>query len=322
MERTISQEERIRRAEEIYNRRRYEGRNNYYTNIRTNSRVENDISRSIKQKMAKKMIIQMLICVIIYGIIYVIQNSNQLFSQDIIGKAKEILAYDISLDNLYKKASEYFYSIQNNINEESNKAVNEEANNIQDTNQESNLEQNQGEDGLINNQEVNSQNNDEQNVEQQGAIGGSDEILPVQEKTQEEMDIDYVKNNINIIWPLVGTITSRFGARTPTEIVSANHYGIDIAGNIGDTIISAIDGTVVVSTEGESYGKHIKIENGEIITTYAHCSNLLVKEGDTVTQGQKIAEVGETGKATGPHLHFEVRRENRVINPEKILGSM
>lgn len=290
MEKTISQEERIKRAEEIYNRR-YENRNNYYTNSRINSRKENNTSKTIKQRMLKKMVIQMLICVILYGIIYIIQNSNQLFSENIVEKTKEILAYDISFDNLYSKILEYFNNIQNILNDKSD---------IQDDNEDDSVQQNIENENLTTNQE----NNSDMNVEQQEAIGGADEVLPVQEKTQEDMDIDYIKNNINIIWPLIGTITSRFGTRTPTEIVSANHYGIDIAGNIGDTIISAINGTVTLSTEEEGYGKYIKIENGEIATIYAHCSKLIVEEGATVVQGQKIAEVGETRKSDRTSFAF------------------
>lgn len=315
MEKAISQEERIRRAEEIYNRR-CENRNNYYTSSRSNSRREKNINKTIQQRMKKKMVIQMLICIVLYGTIYVIQNSKQLFSENFLQKAKEILAYDVSFDNLQIKISEYLNNIQNNINEQlNNNSINNEINNVQNTDQEENLENSNQEDS-------NQQNNNEINIEQQEAIGGIDEPIPVQEKTQEEMDIDYVKNNFNIIWPLTGTITSRFGTRTPTEIVSANHCGIDIAGDIGDTIISAIDGTVTLATEEAGYGKHIKIENGEVTTIYAHCNKLIAEEGSTVVKGQKIAEVGETGRATGPHLHFEIRRENRVLNPEKILGSM
>ena len=80
-----------------------------------------------------------------------------------------------------------------------------------------------------------------------------------------------------------------------------------------------MEGTVTVSSEEGEYGKHIDITNGDVLTRYAHCSKLLVEEGEKVKQGDKIAEVGSTGKSTGPHLHFEIRRDNRAINPEAIL---
>ena len=152
-------------------------------------------------------------------------------------------------------------------------------------------------------------------------MGGSDEenTQVAEEKSQEELDIEYIKQNLNIIWPLNGVITSKYGPRTPTEIVSANHKGLDIAGNTGSSIIAAADGIVTLaSTEGD-YGNHLKIENGEITTLYAHCSKLLVSEGTEVKQGDVIAEVGSTGRATGPHLHFEIRRENRYVDPQEIL---
>ena len=67
-------------------------------------------------------------------------------------------------------------------------------------------------------------------------------------------------------------------------------------------------------------GKYLKIKKDEIVTVYAHCNCIYVKQGDNVKQGQNIAEVGITGKTTGPHLHFEIRRENRLINPELIMS--
>lgn len=66
-------------------------------------------------------------------------------------------------------------------------------------------------------------------------------------------------------------------------------------------------------------GNHIKIVNGDVMTVYAHCKTIYVKQGDSISQGQAIGEVGSTGNATGPHLHFEIRKENRYVDPDLIL---
>lgn len=66
-------------------------------------------------------------------------------------------------------------------------------------------------------------------------------------------------------------------------------------------------------------GNHIKITSGDISTVYAHCKTIYLKEGETVAQGQSVGEVGSTGNSTGPHLHFEVRREDRYVNPDLVL---
>lgn len=315
MERAISQEERIRRAEEIYSRRKNENKNNYYTTNKV--RYQAASTRKIKAKMIRKMIIQIAVCTIIYLAIYGIQNSNQIFSTQIINKAKEILAYDISIENVHNQFVEYFSNAQNKLNGIFNENNDENENNETTDNIESdNIEPKNEEFNAI------EENIVQEQTSQQEAIGGAEEVAQVEEKSQEELDIDYVKQNTNIIWPLKGTITSRFGTRTPTEIVTANHYGIDIAGDIGDDIVSAMDGTVTLSSSEGDYGKHIRVESGEVMTVYAHCSELLVKEGETVKQGDKIAKVGQTGRATGPHLHFEIRRDNRFINPEDILETM
>ena len=213
-------------------------------------------------------------------------------------KIKEILSYDISVQSLYEKSKEYLNGTEEKINQK--------------------LDSKKEEDQNV----TTIEENDAVENTTQEAVGGAEEIAPVEEKSQEEIDIEYVKQNADIIWPLRGTITSKFGSRTPTEIVTANHYGIDIAGNIGDDIICAMDGTVTISSGEGDYGKHIRVENGEITTLYAHCNQLLVKEGDIVKQGEKIAKVGQTGRATGPHLHFEIKREDRFINPEEILETM
>ncbi len=334
MEKSISQEERIRRAEEIYSRRRYNNRygESLYRSGETRNRYQPQETRKIKGKMINKMIIQMIVCVIIYTCIYMLQYSNYLFSKDMVDKTKEVLSYDISIENLYNKSNEFFLNLQKKINwgvnNEQNDNVNEEA---QDQNtEETNIENSNAESSEANNENVDnseiSQNDASTEVTNndttQLAVGGADETQQEEEKSQEEQDIEYVKQNVSIIWPIKGVITSRFGNRTPTEIVTANHKGLDIAGNMGDNIVSAMDGTVVQYSEEGDYGKHLRIQSGEVLTLYAHCSELLVQEGSTVKQGDVIAKVGATGRATGPHLHFEIRRDDRFINPELILGSL
>ena len=338
MEKSISQEERIRRAEEIYSRRRYNNRygESIYRSGETRNRYQPQETRKIKGKMINKMIIQMIVCVIIYTCIYMLQYSNYLFSKDMVDKTKEVLSYDISIENLYNKSNEFFLNLQKKfnwgVNNEQNDNVNEEA---QDQNTEETNIENSNAESSENTSEANNENVDNSEISQndastevtnndttQLAVGGADETQQEEEKSQEEQDIEYVKQNVSIIWPIKGVITSRFGNRTPTEIVTANHKGLDIAGNMGDNIVSAMDGTVVQYSEEGDYGKHLRIQSGEVLTLYAHCSELLVQEGSTVKQGDVIAKVGATGRATGPHLHFEIRRDDRFINPELILGSL
>ena len=338
MEKSISQEERIRRAEEIYSRRRYNNRygESLYRSGETRNRYQPQETRKIKGKMINKMIIQMIVCVIIYTCIYMLQYSNYLFSKDMVDKTKEVLSYDISIENLYNKSNEFFLNLQKKfnwgVNNEQNDNVNEEAQdqnteetNIENSNAESSKNTSEANNDNVDNSEI-SQNDASRDVTKndttQLAVGGADETQQEEAKSQEEQDIEYVKQNVSIIWPIKGVITSRFGNRTPTEIVTANHKGLDIAGNMGDNIVSAMDGTVVQYSEEGDYGKHLRIQSGEVLTLYAHCSELLVQEGSTVKQGDVIAKVGATGRATGPHLHFEIRRDDRFINPELILGSL
>lgn len=310
MERTISQEERIRKAEEIYNRRRQENNRTYREKYARNEERNENIN--IKGRMLRRLIIQILVCLIIYLGLSVINDSNAIFSEDVNKKIEEFLSYDISAGNVYNS----FMSYLNDENSFINKILNinddnktNETNEINETNEET---VNETVDENADTNEIENQNIEE-------AIGGAEVENIAENKSQEELDIEYIKNNYNIDWPLRGTITSRFGTREPTEIVTANHYGLDIGGNIGDTIVAAMDGTVtLLSSEGD-YGKHIRIENNDILTLYAHCSKLCVEEGATVKQGDKIAEVGQTGRATGPHLHFEIRVANRAIDPELIL---
>ena len=283
MERAISVEERIRRAEEIYEKRR-QGANRPITKVPVNNQKK-DI------KLLRKMIIQIVVCISIYMGIYAIYNNKYVFSEDFIKKANEILSYDTNFKELYDNAKNQFQAWFSNTN-----------------NEETNQEQ-------------------QENTEQNGIGGASEEVgqenKPENEQvqlSQEEQDIQDVKNTTTFIKPVEGTISSPYGRRdTATGTVPKDHTGTDIAAITGTKIKSATEGEVVLVSEEGDYGKHLKVQIGEVSIIYAHCNNIYVKQGDKVTQGQEIAEVGSTGNSTGPHLHFEIRIHERTVNPQSIL---
>lgn len=282
MERTMSVDEKIRRAEQIYASRHKESTRPIATvNV-------NEDKKDIK--LLKKMMIQILISVTIYLCIYTIQNKEYVFSQDFINKANEILSYDTNFVEIYEKAKD---TVQGLVPQSD--------------------ETNEG------NQEENSNEMNEGNTEviDENAIGGADETLEsnenqevqqvtIRELTPEEQEIETIKNTVNFIKPLDGgVISSGFGQRESTNLnVPTNHTGTDIAANLGTKIKSATDGEVVLVSEQGDYGKHIKIQIGDVSVIYAHCNAMYVKEGDKVTQGHEIGEVGSTGNSTRTTFAF------------------
>jgi murein DD-endopeptidase MepM/ murein hydrolase activator NlpD len=116
-------------------------------------------------------------------------------------------------------------------------------------------------------------------------------------------------------------ITSGFGNRLdPFSRSLAFHKGIDYPAPTGTPIVASGGGKVIESGYHSEYGRRIDIDHGNgLVTRYAHASRLLVQVGDVVTPGQKIAEVGSTGRSTGAHLHFEVLRNGQAVNPRRYL---
>lgn len=123
------------------------------------------------------------------------------------------------------------------------------------------------------------------------------------------------------LWPLSGRITSGYGwRRDPFTKRRDFHTGIDIKGPTGRIIRASKAGRVVYSGWMGGYGRVVVIDHGKDYSTlYAHCSSLLVRKGQRVSAGQAIGKVGSSGRATGPHLHFEVRYRNKAMNPLKVL---
>ena len=300
IERALSQEEKIRRAEEIYNRRRNQnGRREEYATLNLGEKRE--------YGLFKRMTLQIIVCLMLYLAFWAVQNSNVIFSEQVLNKTREIMSYDININQIRDVALEYINKLKNIgviipvENQETGEQKTEE--NI---------------------------NNQEQSQELQGILEQSAQIVLEQETlykeeassiSQIQEDADYIKQNYSFIRPIEGgTISSRFGSRNPTTpTVPKYHTGIDIAANTGTDIVAAMEGKVTQVSSVGDYGNHLRIKQGEITTLYAHCSKIYVKEGDTIKQGQKIAEVGATGNVTGAHLHFEIRRNNEFVDPDYVL---
>ncbi len=122
-------------------------------------------------------------------------------------------------------------------------------------------------------------------------------------------------------WPLSGRINSGYGwRRHPLTKRRDFHTGIDIKGSTGRIIRASKAGRVAYAGWMGGYGRVVVIDHGRGYTTlYAHCSSLMVKQGQRVSTGQPVGKVGSSGQATGPHLHFEVRLNNKAINPLQVL---
>lgn len=118
--------------------------------------------------------------------------------------------------------------------------------------------------------------------------------------------------------PVAGYTSSGFGYRVhPLQNTVKFHYGTDFAANSGTDVCAFADGTVLAAGEDAGYGNYIKIDHGSgFVTLYGHCSKLLVQAGQTVQRGERIALVGATGQATGPHLHLELLHNGVYLNPE------
>lgn len=144
-------------------------------------------------------------------------------------------------------------------------------------------------------------------------------IIP---NTKKTLGIEEDNSDITFIMPIEGVITSPFGERThPVFNTTKLHTGIDIDAEIGTPIKSSSKGTVKAVGEDEYNGKFVRVTVGKYEIVYAHCFKTLVKQGQKLSQGDIIAEVGDTGIVSGPHLHFEIQEDGQSVNPLEKLNS-
>lgn len=140
--------------------------------------------------------------------------------------------------------------------------------------------------------------------------------------TRNVTTADWVRaNSAPNLWPVEGIITGAFGERIdPFNGEGAFHSGVDIGATIGQPIIAPADGTVVFADFMGGYGRAIVLDHGHGITTrYGHLKSFAVFPGEHIHRGDTIGYVGDSGRSTGPHLHYEVRINDIPVNPHKYL---
>jgi murein DD-endopeptidase MepM/ murein hydrolase activator NlpD len=138
---------------------------------------------------------------------------------------------------------------------------------------------------------------------------------PLEGRRSLPKDNDSREGDFSFRWPVEGRITSGFGPRRESF-----HDGIDIAAPRGTPVCAVADGEVIFSNVLHGYGNIVIVRHRHgYVTVYAHNQRNLVQEGAIVRRGQRLAEVGQSGRATGPHLHFEVRKDNLARNPLRYL---
>jgi murein DD-endopeptidase MepM/ murein hydrolase activator NlpD len=124
-------------------------------------------------------------------------------------------------------------------------------------------------------------------------------------------------------WPVKGPITSPFGTRNDPFSGKPGqfHSGLDIGVGMGTPIHVPLGGRVSFAAVNGGYGNHVVVDHGNgLQTTYSHLSAIEVRVGEQVSPGQEIGKVGSTGYSTGPHLHFEVKRNGQFLDPVKVLA--
>lgn len=165
-------------------------------------------------------------------------------------------------------------------------------------------------------------------IKKELSIGG--EFIPAERLTISY--VDYMKKDIDNLFntvkstpvgiPLKGKITSNFGYRKdPFKRKTGFHSGIDIDADYGDAIVATADGKVIKAAWHSSYGKTVIIKHqNNYETLFGHLSGITVKEGDTVRVGDVIGKAGSTGRSTGTHLHYEVKKNGKRVNPKTFLS--
>ncbi|NJD04430.1 MAG: hypothetical protein FIA99_17975 [Ruminiclostridium sp.] len=227
---------------------------------------------------------QLAICLLIFFVILLVKSIDTPFTNYITGNVQYVLEQDIELDSIFKNVDNALNKLRNG---------------------------NSTDNGTDNpSDKADSPVDDSSGNLNAGTIKPESSVLSA--STGGETDFAG-----NMTTPVNGVLSSSFGERKdPITKALKMHEGIDIEAANGENIVAALGGTVVDAGSSPTYGNYLRIKHNDgFETVYAHCSAVSVQEGQKVTQGEVVATVGNTGASVGTHLHFEVWKDGKAVNP-------
>lgn len=286
--------------------------------------------KSIKDTntLAETIIRQVVICVIILVIIGLIKTINTPVTSYLTEKIGDLLSQDIELKSVSEEFNNIINKLTNSKTKDNAASGVEETSGTLSSDEYPTVDEQQAQDTTVKNEAKSPDNSDtgagQQSQDDKGAVkqeskdGSGTKTGDKKQVTAQDMPvINSIKDKYAFAIPVSGFLSSAYGNRTdPSKKTEKFHNGVDIGANKGTTIKAALGGEVIQAGTDPTYGNYIKIQHGDGITTvYAHCSQLLVKKGQKVKQGDVIAKVGDTGAAVGAHLHFEIWKDGKPLDP-------
>lgn len=154
------------------------------------------------------------------------------------------------------------------------------------------------------------------------AVPAAGTVVRVSDYDGKALPEHYIMDQLSLgeletMTPVMGRLTSGYGYRDhPINGKNLFHGGVDISGDVGDPVAAFAAGTVEYTGKNDSYGLYLQVDHGNGVKSfYAHCSKVVVRKGQTVAIGEKLAEIGSTGISTGPHLHLEIKFGQTHLDP-------
>lgn len=249
--------------------------------------------RNLKEadSLAEKILKQAVISLLILVVIGMIKSVNTPVTGYLTDKIKQMLFHDINFTNIYDKVSELLKGMPDDskIDED---AFNEDSD---PASANLNFADSIGEEGT-------------DYTHNNPIVASEDEISDI---------VNMIGKKFSFLEPVDGLLVSSFGERfNPRTQLMEFHAGIDIESEGYSSIKSVLDGEVIYAGESPAYGKYIKIDHGDgLVTLYAHCSSIDVEKGRKVQKGDTIGAIGNLGVPVGSHLHFEIIKDGKYINP-------